>query len=238
MMNRAQRLMEGLLEEDRDGLLLDCGCHSGVNARQRAEASGIEKIAGIELNATMARQAAARGLWVLQADLNCPFPLATDSVDAVVASDVLEHLVATPLFVGELHRVVRPGGYAVISTPNLSSWHNLFALVLGFQPLSGPHLTHFSDTDLGLVRRLREARCQELAEQDSAEVQGDSTMYRHIVVAAYRSLQRLFVSHGFRIEELVAVGYYPLPPALERIMTRLDRMHAGHLILKVRKPRE
>ena len=128
-------------------------------------------------------------------------------------------------------------GSKIITTPNLSSWHNLFALLLGYQPLSGPHLTHFSDTDLGLVRRLREERCQELAEQDTAEVQGDSTMYRHIVVAAYRSLQRLFTGIGFEIEELVAAGYYPLPPALERIMTRLDRMHASHLILKVRKPR-
>ena len=233
--DKNQRAMLDCLEADSQALLLDCGCHAGANARKRAEAKGLRAVTGIELNATVAREAVARGLWVLQADLNRPIPLAGGCVDAVMVSDVLEHLAETGRFVAEVYRVLKPGGYAVVSTPNLASWHNIAALLLGLQPFSGPHLTHYSQTDVGVVRRLRQQTCDSLAEQGWAEVEGEATMYRHIVVAAYRSLRRLFVAQGFAVERAVAVGYYPLPPVLERLMTRLDPWHASHVVLKVRK---
>jgi SAM-dependent methyltransferase len=233
--DRNQQAMLDCLEADGEALMLDCGCHAGANAQKRAEAKGMRAIAGIELNAAVAQEAVARGLWVMQADLNRPIPLRTGSVDAVMVSDVLEHLVETAMFVGQVHRILKPGGYAVLSTPNLASWHNIFALVLGLQPFSGPHLAHFSQADLGVIRRMRKDTCQELADQGWAEVEGESIMYRHVVVAAYRSLRRLLEAQGFAIERRIMVGYYPLPPALEKVMTRLDPLHASHIVLKVRK---
>jgi len=235
---RNQQAILDCLEPDGKALLLDCGCHAGANTRKRADAKGIQAIAGIEWNASVAREALQRGLWVMQADLNRPIPLANNSVDAVMVSDVLEHLVETAAFVGELFRVLKPGGYAVLSTPNLASWHNIFALLLGLQPFSGPHLTHFSQADLGVIQRMHKDACQDLADQGWAEVEGQSTMYRHVVVAAYRSLRRLLIAHGFVVERMTAVGYYPLPPALERVMTRLDPLHSSHVVVKVRKPHD
>jgi SAM-dependent methyltransferase len=233
--NRNQQALLDCLEADSQALLLDCGCHAGANAHRRAEAKGLRAVAGIELNTTVAREAVARGLWVMQADLNRPLPLVEGCVDAAMVSDVLEHLAETGRFVAEVHRVLKSGGYAVVSTPNLASWHNIAALLVGLQPFSGPHLTHYSQTDVGLVRRLRQRTCQSLAEQGWAEVEDEATMYRHVVVAAYRSLRRHFEAQGFTVERTVAVGYYPLPPALERLMTRLDPWHASHIVLKVRK---
>jgi SAM-dependent methyltransferase len=232
---RNQEAMLDCLEADSQALMLDCGCHAGVNARKRADAKGIPNVVGIELNAAMTREAAQRGLWVMQADLNHPIPLTDNSLDVVMASDVLEHLVETRSFVREIYRVLRPGGYAVVSTPNLASWHNILALLLGFQPFSGPHLSHFSEADLDVSRRMRKETCQTLADQGWGESEGDSTMYRHIVVGAYRSLRRLFIAQGFSIERMVGVGYYPLPPTLERVMTKLDPVHSSHLVLKARK---
>lgn len=223
------------LEADTQALMLDCGCHAGANAEKRASAKGIPNAVGIELNEAMTREAARRGLWVMQADLNRPIPLVENSLDLVVASDVLEHLVETRRFVREVYRVLKPGGYAVVSTPNLASWHNIFALLIGFQPFSGPHLSHFSQSDLAVIREMRKETCQALAGQGWGESEGDSTMYRHIVVGAYRSLRRLFVEQEFAIERMVGVGYYPLPPTLERIMTRLDPVHSSHVVLKARK---
>lgn len=232
---RNQQTMLDYLQSDDQALLLDCGCHAGANARRRADAKGIGSIAGIEWNASVLKEALERGLWVLQADLNRPIPLAASSVDAVMAADVLEHLVETTLFVQEVYRILKPGGYAVMSTPNLASWHNIIALVLGYQPFSGPHLTHFSQSDLAVIRRMRKDFCEELADQGWAEVDGTSTMYRHIVVGAYRSLRRLFEAQGFAIEQIKSVGYYPLPPTLEKAMTHIDRAHANHIVVKLRK---
>ena len=54
---------------------------------------------------------------------------------------MIEHLRGTDNFLRESARVVRPGGTVVHSTNNLASWHNVFALVLGWQPLPA----HVSD---------------------------------------------------------------------------------------------
>lgn len=233
---RNQEALLDCLESNPEALVLDCGSHAGSNARKRADAKGLQSIIGIERNVSVVQEASERGIQVMQADLNRPLPLAADSFDVVVVADVLEHLVETSTFVSEAHRVLKRGAYAVISTPNLASWHNIFALFLGIQPFSGPHLSNFCQVDLGPVQHLHERTCQALANEGWSEVEGDAAMYRHLVVGAYRSLCRLFVAKGFHLERVLGVGYYPLPPLLERLMTRLDAVHASHLVFKLRKP--
>ena len=48
----------------------------------------------------------------------------------------------------EMHRVLRPGGHAVLSVPNLASLHNRALLALGRQPTSirtfGPHVRGYA----------------------------------------------------------------------------------------------
>lgn len=46
------------------------------------------------------------------------FPFDTDAFDCVVSIDVLEHLDDDQLFLGELRRVLRPGGRAIVTVPN------------------------------------------------------------------------------------------------------------------------
>ena len=76
----------------------------------------------------------------------------------MVSNQVIEHLADTDVFVAEIARVLEPGGYAVISTENLASWHNVFALVFGWQPFS---LTNVSATCMGLGNPLAVHRAEE-----------------------------------------------------------------------------
>jgi 2-polyprenyl-3-methyl-5-hydroxy-6-metoxy-1,4-benzoquinol methylase len=52
----------------------------------------------------------------------------------VFAGEIIEHLVDTRRFLDELHRVLRPGGIAVITTPNLASFENRVRLLFGVYP--------------------------------------------------------------------------------------------------------
>ena len=52
-------------------------------------------------------------------DLNRPFPFEDGSFDGVDLKDVLEHLENPAQTIREVARVLRPGGVAVISTPNV-----------------------------------------------------------------------------------------------------------------------
>jgi SAM-dependent methyltransferase len=56
-------------------------------------------------------------------DLNLGIPLADETVDTVVLSDVLEHLYRPALVLEEISRVLRPGGTALINAPFLYMIH-------------------------------------------------------------------------------------------------------------------
>jgi 2-polyprenyl-3-methyl-5-hydroxy-6-metoxy-1,4-benzoquinol methylase len=64
------------------------------------------------------------------ADLDDGLPLDDASVDAAAAVEVIEHLENPRAFVRELARIVRPGGWVVLSTPNQVSALSLLTLVV------------------------------------------------------------------------------------------------------------
>ena len=134
----------------------------------------------------------------------------------------------------EMYRVLRPGGYAMLATPNLASWHNIFALLIGLQPFSGPNVTTMLDAELAMVKRMHR-RAYGLPADGPIDDPSEPEGLRHIVVIAYRSLLRLMAGAGFRVEYARGFGYYPLPPLLARPMARIDPWHAHHLVVKVRK---
>src|SRR5262245_13662669 len=58
----------------------------------------------------------------IQADLNSDWPLEESSIDFAFAIEVIEHLENPRHFVRELKRVLKPGGFGFMSTPNNHSW--------------------------------------------------------------------------------------------------------------------
>jgi 2-polyprenyl-3-methyl-5-hydroxy-6-metoxy-1,4-benzoquinol methylase len=138
----------------------------------------------------------------------------------VISNQVIEHLADTDIFVAEIARVLRPGGYTVISTENLASWHNVAALVLGWQPFS---LTNVSAKRMGLGNPLALHR---------GEAWEYAVSWQHRRVFAYRGLAELLEAHGLEVESVRGAGYYPLPGRV----AEWDVRHAAFLALRARKP--
>jgi SAM-dependent methyltransferase len=63
-----------------------------------------------------------------------PFPFDNGSFDAVLASEVVEHVFDTRGFVCEALRVLRPNGLFVLTTPNLASLGCRLGLLVGKLP--------------------------------------------------------------------------------------------------------
>jgi predicted SAM-dependent methyltransferase len=59
-------------------------------------------------------------------DLSKPWPWPDSSVDEVKAHDIIEHIEDRIHFMNELHRVLCPGGKAVIETPNAARGSGYF----------------------------------------------------------------------------------------------------------------
>ena len=103
--------------------VLDVGCGTGYGT---ALLSGVARLCwGIELDRETAREASklasAENLCVLQADVG-KLPLATASMDIVVAFEILEHVEDYQSLMQELARVLSPDGTLLISTPNKASY--------------------------------------------------------------------------------------------------------------------
>lgn len=144
-----ERLLRGVAGEHREPTLLDVGCWDGGLSGRCGAALGAKRMLGVEVYEGPAAEAEARGLEVARVDLEAGrFPWEDGSVDVVVCNQVLEHLKNIWLPMTEMHRVLRPGGHAVLSVPNLASLHNRVLLALGRQPTSirvlGPHVRGYA----------------------------------------------------------------------------------------------
>lgn len=191
--------IEGLLRKHPGRRLLDVGCDDGERTVAFARAAAATEIAGIEMVPDQAAAARARGIDARSADIADGFPFEDESFDVVVSNQVIEHVADTDLFVRECHRVLVPGGFAVVSTENLASWHNVAATALGWQPFS---LTNVSASTMGLGNPAAIFRSKPHHLPDS---------WQHVRVFAYRGLTELTEAHGFTVDQVAGAGYFPLP---------------------------
>lgn len=104
----------GPLDEQR---VLDVGCGVGW-AGEVLDELGAESVVGVDFSRRALSLAATRrrGVW-LQAD-GCRLPVRHAAVDCAVSFGSLEHFPDVPAAFGEISRVLRPGGRAVVVVPN------------------------------------------------------------------------------------------------------------------------
>ena len=142
-------LLRGIADERSGPTLLDVGCWDGDLSERCGRALRAGRMLGVEVYEGPAAEAEAKGLEVARVDLEAGrLPWEDESVDVVVCNQVLEHLKNVWLPMTEIYRVLRPGGHAVLSVPNLASLHNRVMLALGRQPTSirvfGPHVRGYA----------------------------------------------------------------------------------------------
>jgi SAM-dependent methyltransferase len=111
-----------LLDLRRSSSVLEVGCGSGRYALHLAEKVGC-RLVGVDINALGVRNAnqlaLARGLVAEarfeQCDASKKLPFDDDTFDAVFSNDVLCHLPGRPEVLGEMFRVLKPGGRMLFS---------------------------------------------------------------------------------------------------------------------------
>lgn len=97
--------------------LADLGCGRTAPLLRKLLASGaVIHAIGVDLSPEMGL--ASDSLQLVQADLNEGLPLQSASVDVVLSLAVLEHLREPVLHLTEIHRILKPGGTLLLTTPS------------------------------------------------------------------------------------------------------------------------
>jgi SAM-dependent methyltransferase len=124
-----------LLKEKGLASLLDIGCGFGGVAAFSAAALGIRDVHGVDRDARAVKGAKGKGVQARCAVLGSePLPYEDGRFDLVTSFGMLDYLPDFDPAIEEIVRLIKPGGYVLISLPNLASWHNRLALLLGYQP--------------------------------------------------------------------------------------------------------
>ncbi|MEX1104202.1 MAG: methyltransferase domain-containing protein, partial [Dehalococcoidia bacterium] len=143
------------------------------------------------------------------------FPFDDNSFDVVIWSEVIEHLTQNPVHtLGEIHRVLKPGGCVVISTPNASRADSVLTLARGYNIYDPYHL--------------------------GAVLAGS----RHSREYTYAELVDLVRGCGFEVDRAEDIDIYPpwsrlsrvVRAVLNRVVSRVTKGHYRfHLFVRAKK---
>jgi 2-polyprenyl-3-methyl-5-hydroxy-6-metoxy-1,4-benzoquinol methylase len=152
--------MRELLARDAAGRLLDVGCYDGQLIVQVAPAGAW--IVGVDISLGALRQAQARGVHGVRAQVESALPFADASFSTIVAAEVIEHVFDTEAFLAELRRVLVPNGRLLLTTPNLVALSGRAKLLVGKSPQNvefdaspgtSGHIRYFTFDTLELLLR-------------------------------------------------------------------------------------
>ena len=101
--------------------VLDCACGTGYGARLLCEQGSAARVVGVDIAATSIRYA-----WQYHGVNSAMFlcasadrlPLAGASVEVITSFETIEHVPDDRALIEEFHRVLRPNGQLIVSTPN------------------------------------------------------------------------------------------------------------------------
>ena len=127
---RTHEIVRSLLDPSKGGIVLDVGAGQGAftewltERRYRAVAIGL-----------MASQYKFGGAPYVVADVDQGLPIRSESVEGIVAIELLEHLEQPLKLVREAARCLVMGGYLIVTTPNVLSLGSKLSILLRNYPL-------------------------------------------------------------------------------------------------------
>lgn len=193
-----------LLDPNPKAKFVDLGCWNGERTLRFANTLGTKDILGLDVKDF------GVPFRFVPCDIEKGIPLEDNTYDVVTARYIIEHVCHTDLFVKEIRRILKPGGYTVITAPNMASGRIIVELLLNRQPKEA----HVSD--MFLIRG-------DVKEEKAHEG------FLHKRLFTEESLRKLLTFHGFKVEVLKRMGYGALPIKFPR------NMYAANLLAKARK---
>ena len=138
------RILRKVANKDR---LADVGCFDGTLSMEFFKC-GFSTIDGFDVLDSALERARKRGVnafkWNFEEE---PSPAESESYDAIICSDTMEHVFNNQNLVSECRRIMKPSGLAVFVVPNLASLYNRLLVLAGKMPLGSPGVSVSQKTE-------------------------------------------------------------------------------------------
>ncbi len=199
--------------------VLDIGCARGFLLATLKERSPALECFGLELSSSLAAQARSSGITVFEQDIADGVPLPDESLDLVVMGEVIEHVFDPDACLEEIHRLLKPGGHVIVTTPNLAVWYNRLLLLFGIQPV-------FTETST----RKKYGHAFRALGQGTTETQG------HLKLFTLGALRELLKDVGFVVERVIGYKFYrlqeqPLANIFESLFRLRPTLASGFIVV-------
>ena len=196
--------------------VLDLGCGNGELTKKCMEKIGVKSADGMDISESrISSIEVGSGLKILRSDIDQGLRYPSETFDVITANQIIEHLDNTDKFIKETFRVLKPGGYLIISTNNLAASHWIVMFILGIQPP-----TACVSDEMCALKEFGSYNYERL----------------HRRLFTLRGLREVLGFYGFKIEKEVGTYYFPLPVWLSRLVCLVDKWHASCITIKARKP--
>ncbi|MBL7206000.1 MAG: methyltransferase domain-containing protein [Candidatus Aenigmarchaeota archaeon] len=131
--DKIEKVLE-LFNSHHGGRILDIGCGDGFISSLIGKKTGAE-MHGIDVSSSAIQKAKGSGIKAQSIDIDGKkLPFENGYFDAVFCGDVVEHIFYPDKLLEDVHRILRPGGYIIVTIPNLASWYNRAFLLFGIVP--------------------------------------------------------------------------------------------------------
>jgi SAM-dependent methyltransferase len=139
-----------------------------------------------------------------------------NSFDLIISNQVIEHLTEIDNYFTEISRILKKWGIFIVSSNNLSSWHNIFALMLWWIPFD---LQNFSITSASTGNPLWIHN-------------GEWVHFamRHKTIYVPRAIKELWERYGMVYLENKWAWYYPF-----NYLAKFDARHSAFFAIAFQK---
>jgi SAM-dependent methyltransferase len=123
--------------------VLDLGCFDGTVGKYILDNQNI--VYGVDASSVAVPKAIQKGIKAKIGNLEEKLDFPDNFFDVVVAGETIEHIFEIDFFMKEIHRVLKPNGYVVMSTPNLAALGRRLMLLVNINP----HIDMSNGTSFG-----------------------------------------------------------------------------------------
>lgn len=123
--HKFQKYLTDALENKKNARVLDIGCYIGTELFMLPKTNSNIKYWGIDVSEgaidyakKLAKNRGEKNITFQAIDANKPFPFPKNYFDVVYALELIEHLHEPGKFLAEVHKILKPNGTLILSSPN------------------------------------------------------------------------------------------------------------------------